>query len=407
MRRSGWVKFIGACFIMFTLQVKAATNIVGDLLVEAARLETFSKTLYGQNSNTYTAPLTEEWAQFRDAAQALLTGDYTTAETLATALNYQLVYFQHTNPITGLVGLRAVENVNGPVRGWGTFFVNTNPAANVLIESPHPQFDFRTPQLAAEVFVRSGSLGLLIAGANRHVNGTGTGDPCDLTNTIFHAVHVAWNDTNAANTAWQIHGFSSDGHPEFPNGTMAVISTGAGVDNFMSTNVIRLDEVMEVNGLKSYAYNKNLADNDPLNLLVNEGVSGQTFTNLGARSNVQGIYSRGLGGQFVHVELATFVRTNTPARTKVADAVAAAILRFRTNALGAPVAFNLVPQPAVGGQLVWDIPATARHPYFIEFRTNLSSGTWTNIYAFPGEGVSRRFTNSLPETNGFYRVFAQ
>jgi hypothetical protein len=380
---------------------------VGDLLVEAARLETFSKNLYGQNSNNYTAPLTAEWAQLRDAAQALLNRDYATAETLAAPLDYQVVFFQHTNPVTGLVGLRAVENANGPLRGWGTFFLNTNPAVNVLLESPHPQFDFRSPQLAAEVFVKSGSLGLLIAGANRHVNGTGTGDPCDLTNTIFHAVHVAWNGANATNTAWQIHGFSSDGHAEFPDGTLAVLSTGAGIDNFMSTNVVRLDEVLEINGVKSYAYNKNLADNSPLNLLVNEGVSGQIFTNLGARSNVQGIYSRGLGGEFVHVELATFVRTNTSARTKTADAIAAALLRFRTNALGAPVAFTLVPQPAVNGQLIWDVPTTASHPYFIEIRTNLSSGAWTNIYAFPGNGSSRRFTNSITEPTGFYRVFGQ
>lgn len=380
------------------------TNIVGDLLVEAARLETFSKNLYGQNSNTYTAPLTAEWEQFRDAATALLNGNYATAESLAAPLDYQLVYFQHTNPVTGLVGLRCVEDENGPLRGWGTFFVNTNAAVNVLVEAPHPQADFRSPQTAAEMFIKSGALGLLIAGANRHVNGDSTGDPCDLTNMIFHAVHVAWNGANGENVAWQIHGFSVAGHEEFPEGTLAVLSTGQGGDNFMSTNVVRLDEVLEVNGVKSYAYNKNLADNDPLNLLVNEGVPGQTFTNLGARSNVQGIYSRGLGGEFVHVELATYVRTNAPTRTLTADAVAAAMLRFRTNALGAPAAFSLVPQASVNGNVVWDVPTESRHPYFIEFRTELSAGAWQNLYAFPGEGTARRFTNSVAGPTGFYRV---
>ncbi|MGV3754677.1 MAG: hypothetical protein ACO1QS_04795 [Verrucomicrobiota bacterium] len=380
------------------------TNLVGDLLVEAARLETFSRNLYGQNSNNYTAPLTAEWQQFHDAAAALLAGDYVTAETLAAPLDYQVVFFQHTNPVTGLVGLRCVENGTGPLRGWGTFFLNTNPAVNVLVEAPHPQADFRSPQTAAEMFIKSGALGLLIAGANRHVNGDSTGDPCDLTNMVFHAVHVAWNGANGINTPWQIHGFSPAGHNEFPEGTLAVLSTGQGGDNYMSTNVVRLDEMLEINGLKSYGYNKNLADNDPLNLLVNEGVPGQTFTNLGARSNVQGIHSRGLGGQFVHVELATFVRTNAPTRTKAADAAAAAILRFRTNAPGAPGTFSLVPQAPVNGNVVWDVPTVSRHPYFLEFRTNLSSGSWQRIYALPGEGTARRFTNAVVAPSGFYRV---
>ena len=386
----------------------AVTNLVGDLMVEAQRLEGFSKTLFGEGSNNYVAPTPTEWTQFKTLAQSLLDADFAVAEIQAGALGYELLSFQHTNRNVFYWGVRSQETNGKPVKGWGTFFVNTNAQVNALIEAPHPQWDFRTPPLAAEIFVKSGAQGLLIAGVHRHVNGPNTGDPADLTDTIFHAVHEQWSGPAATNTAWQIHGFSPAGHPEFPEGTLAVLSTGQDGTNLMSTNIVRLDQQLEWNGFKAYAYAKYLPVDDPLNLLVNEGVDGQTFTNLGARSNVQGDFSHAAGGTFVHFELATGVRTNTAWRSAAADAIACAVLLSRTNTPSALTPF-LLSQPALGSsEFRFSVPTEAYRPYVVEFTPDLANPVWQAVRAFPGDGGACWFTNTSPPAGGgFYRLQGQ
>ena len=195
-----------ALLLWLPLAAAAVVVVQGDLLTEAARLEQYSNTNFGEGSNNYVPPTGAEWNDFRAAALALWQGDVATAESIATNLDYEVLQFTHTPSGLGLLALRSRETNGLSVRGWGTFFVNPTAGLAAQIQSPHPQWDFRTPQLAAEVFLKSGARGLLIAGAHRHVNGTGTGDPCDLTNTAFHAVHTAWSGTTGENTAWQIHG---------------------------------------------------------------------------------------------------------------------------------------------------------------------------------------------------------
>ena len=374
--------------------VAAAVVLVqGDLLTEGSRLEAFSKTHFGEGSNNYVAPTGAQWNDFRSAALALWQGDVATAEGLATGLDYEVLQFTDTSTGTTLLALRSRETNGLPVRGWGTCFVNTGAVLAAQIQVPHPQWDFRTPMLGAEVFLKSGARGLLIAGAHRHVNGTGTGDPCDLTNTAFHAAHSAWSGGTGENTAWQIHGFSPSGHPEFPVNAQAVLSTGEGGTNWMSTNVARLDRQLEWNRVKAYAYNRNLETNSALNLLVNEGVDGQTFTNLGARSNVQGIHSRGLGGTFVHVELATPVRTNALLRTQAADAIANAVALSFTNL---PAATNVTLTNAVisGSSLVVGVRSQAGRAHQLEIATALATTNWAVLYTFPGQSGVRFLTNS-------------
>ncbi|MDB6028185.1 MAG: hypothetical protein JWM68_4408 [Verrucomicrobiales bacterium] len=382
----------------------AVTEVSGNLLTEAQRLENFSKAPFGEDSNNYVAPTGTEWNQFRAAADALFNTNIVQAEILAAVLDYELIRFTHTNSGRILFGLRCRETNGAPTKGWGTYFVNTNFAVSALIEATHPQFDFRSPVLAADIFLKAGARGFLLAGANRHANGTNTADPCDLTNTIFHAVHAAWNGNSGENTAWQIHGFSVSGHPEFPASTLAVLSTGQSGTNWMSTNVVRLDQRLEWNGIKSYAYNRFLATNDPMNLLVNEGVAGQTFTNLAAQSNVQGQFSRGIGGTFVHVETATVVRTNVATRTAAADAVASAVLLSRTNALPTLNPFLLTNPVRTNGMLQFSIAAELFRAFDVELRQSLATNG-TMVYTFPGDGQSRVITNLIPtDANGFYRV---
>lgn len=393
------------CFAFLATPSRAVTNVFGNLLNEVQRLEAFSKVPYGEGSNNYIAPTATEWSQFEQSAAALLNTNIAQAEMLANALDYELVRFTHTNDGAVFFGLRCRETNGVPTKGWGTYFVNTNFAVSALVEAPHPQWDFRSPVLAAEIFLKSGARGFLLAGAHRHVNGTGTADPCDLTNTIFHAVHAAWNGGAAENAVWQIHGFSLASHPEFPTNTLLVLSTGASGTNRMSPEIVRADQRLEWNGLKAYAYNRFLATNDPLNILVNEGVAGQTFTNLAAQSNIQGQFSRALGGAFVHIETATIVRTNMSSRTAVADAIANAVLLSNTNLSASPNSFALTNASRTMGGFSFSVP-TARFRAFDVHTSASLNETSTVIYNFPGDGQARSLTNVVTNGTGFYHIRA-
>ncbi len=396
---------ITVCFLLGVHSTHALTNITGDLIVEAQRLENFSKVHFGEGSNNYVAPTGPEWTQFRVLAASLWAGDTNAADAQATALGYDLFTFTDTNWNALLYGVRSQETNGFPVKGWGTYFVNTNSVVPALIQAPHPQWDFRTPLLAAEVFLKSGARGLMIAGAHRHVNGTGTADPADLTGTIFHAVHEEWSGPGATNLAWQIHGFNPANHGGFPQGTLAVLSTGKDGDNFFSTNLVRLDQRLEWNGIKSYGYAKNLPLNDPLNLLVNEGADGQTFSPLGARSNVQGDYCHAAGGDFLHIEMATYTRTNVPTRSLVADSIACSVLLSRTNAPPAEGSFTVSGATRTQSEFRFQFQSASRRSYRAERSETLSSPSWQVWQVLPGNGGLLWVTNSLPPVSGaFFRV---
>lgn len=390
----------GGFMVILAPHVHGMTNLAGSLVLEAERLEGFSKSTYGQYSNSYVGPTAFEWTSFRHVADALWSNDVVTAESLAAALNYEAFRFTDTNSSLVLYGVRALESNGVPTLGWGTYFVNTNFITNAVIEAPHPQNDFKSPLLAADVFLQSQAHGLLIAGAHRHVNGDGTADPCDLTNMIFHAVHAAWSGPTGQNTAWQIHGFSPANHPEFPSNCMAVLSTGQGGTNLMSTNLLMLNQELEARGIKAYAFNRYMADSDLLNIEVNEGVPGTTFTNLSARSNVQGIFSRDLGGTFVHIETATLLRTNAVWRGLTATAIASAVAP--PTALESPLLMDI--SGASGAEAILSSTTHPAQLYWLEQSTNLTTTNWFPVATFTGDGLPRVFTNILGSAPSFFRV---
>ncbi len=159
-----------------------------------------------------------------------------------------------------------------------------------------------------------------MAGAHRNTNGASTADVAHLSDSIFQEVHEAWVGESAERTAYSIHGFNDENHA-FPAGTDAVLSSG---DGTVSTAVNALDDQLDGAGFLSYAYNT-LNVNDAANVAVNELVDGTTFASLGGTTNKQGVYSRGQGGDFVHVELEQSIRFDESNRSAAAGAIASAI----------------------------------------------------------------------------------
>lgn len=302
---------------MFTKQLsKESVNILnesGNFLQEVKRLKELA---LPKNSNLYQPPTADELKISSALASALISQDIKGALDKANALNYEVVRFVDTPSKQVFYGLREKRMYNRPIRGWGSYFINTSYRTDALIEVPHTIFDRFTEEIGAKAFLRAAARGLLIAGAHRNANGFGTADVCKLTNSIFHQVHKAW--VLSETKTWQIHGFTISRNPKFPDGTESVLSDGQGN---ISTEVLNLSQKMNKHGFLTYIYNK-FSASDPINKPVNESGAGKIFSPLGAVDNIQGIYCRSLGKPFVHIELDLSIRYKAIYRDRIAIIIA-------------------------------------------------------------------------------------
>jgi hypothetical protein len=259
------------------------TNESGNFLDEVNRLKTLA---LPKESNLYQPPTTNDLKNFRLLAKALIVQDIKGALNKANLLNYELVRFIDTPTQQVLYGLREKRVRDRPLRGWGSYFINAGHSADALVEVPH------------------------------NANGAETADVCNAIQSIFQEVHKAWVLSN--NKTWQIHGFSLSTKADFPSGTQSILSDGRGT---VSTEISDLSQRMKARGFQSYMYNR-LSASAPLNLRLNQGVAGKTFSHLGGTHNVQGIYCHSVGTPFTHIELEQSIRYSPTNRDVVARVIA-------------------------------------------------------------------------------------
>ena len=230
--------------------------------------------------------------------------------------------------------------------GWGTYFYNPNYTYDVMIEAPHPLFDSNTWLIAINCFTKMNGKAFFMAGAHRY-NIEGDGHPSDVAHckySLFNANHIAWS--RKTTTTYQIHGFSSKHHTDFPEYTDAVLSSGN--KNVVSKSIIQLDHYLDLvsqdsNNLShpegvfySYVYNeldsknainkeinRNPLEKDPAKMYVN----GKKFVSLGATSNIEGQYTRDNinPGGFIHCEFGSYIRFNKERRDIIALRIAESI----------------------------------------------------------------------------------
>jgi hypothetical protein len=316
-RLLGWLLGV----LIALVQATAAGGLVeevGDFVQEVERLRDLS---FSSDSGLYVPPTPTDLDDFAALARSLALGDLATADLEAAALGYELVRFVDITSGESFHGLREELVAGAQTRGWGSYFLRLGAARPLLVEVPHARFDTRSWEIGATVFRDAVATGLLMNGAHRNANGTGTADVAHLPTSVFQEVHTAWSGAAGERAAWQVHGFAIDNHPSFPLGTDAVLSNG---DGAVSLDVVRLDTELDGLGFLSHAFNT-LAPADPLNQAVNGPTPGITFSGLGATTNVQGTHSRSLGAPFVHVELERSIRFDATQRGIAADAMVAAI----------------------------------------------------------------------------------
>lgn len=198
---------------------------------------------FGNGAGTYAEPDAAQMDAFRGAVGDVLRGDIVAATRNAERVGYALA------PLAEDPSVLVLKERAEQMRGWPTVFFHVTPRSNSLVvEAPHPAFDWGTPELAWRAFDAFHADVLIVAGTHRANRAEPSPDVphdgslpeysiSDMTHTrgtLFQAAHQAATGPGA--TVLQVHGFSAEKHhraePAFPADQQVVLSDGAndGVD---------------------------------------------------------------------------------------------------------------------------------------------------------------------------------
>lgn len=125
---------------------------------------------------TYSDPTNQEVTDFlTDVFSPLYNKDYVTAATNAQNLDYQLVEFTDNtdNNVYYILERDPASMMNN---FWGTYVFNPSPdRGQLVIQAPHPRFDFRTGKQSAYIFRQVGAGFLFVSGTHRCNSPTASG----------------------------------------------------------------------------------------------------------------------------------------------------------------------------------------------------------------------------------------
>jgi hypothetical protein len=243
-------------------------------------------------SEGYVVPTAQEQADFVRLVSMVNKDEVGHAADLLNKNYYRLNYYVDRGDDYALSYLLREQR---PIqKGWGLYAFRANSTSNIIIESPHPLYDRRTPSVALDLYRALDARALLIAGAHRNANGDGSADAAHAQNSIFESVHEALVKEVLATSGQviilQIHGFHSTKHAGYPQ---AVFGFGNKIDTSELSLGQELEDTFAEQGLKVGSCDGNL------------------WKDLCGTRNIQAA-SPG-GALFIHMELDEELRKNDQA----------------------------------------------------------------------------------------------
>lgn len=224
-------------FFSFNVVVSFSQSLTGDIELY---LNSIISTLPGSSGSVYSDPTVSEIATWENIIENLLIGNLTTARTISDSVNYKIVAYSD-NSTSGSPLYYIVEEKSPKSNYWGTYVLNTNPCRdNLILQAPHPKFDFKTGSEAIFCFKRLSAKALFFSGTHRcnhssfsSCSGTtsvcgGTSqqyrisDMAHNTETVFQKTTQLISENNTNSVFVQLHGFSktaSDPYVIISNGT--------------------------------------------------------------------------------------------------------------------------------------------------------------------------------------------
>ncbi|MGA4839006.1 hypothetical protein [Streptomyces sp. G45] len=180
-------------------------------------------------------------------------------------------------------------------RGWGRVYVDLDSPVRWSVQVPHPVADRDTERLGAELLRRARGGVLVVAGAHRKA---GRGDEADVAHerrSVFHAIVEELAERGLPGI--QVHGMADDSAPDHD----VVASTGRGREAVREGR-----DLARALARRGYEVCRSWARSCPL-----EG-----------RANVQGRDAKAQESEFLHVEFAPKMRTESRHRRAAVAALA-------------------------------------------------------------------------------------
>ena len=265
----------------------------GDL---AAYVDSFVASIPEKGSEGYRAPTLAESARLAAAFDAVEDKDLEEAASLAAPLGYDVVPYADT--VTGRDYVMLVERRNPDgswPRGWGMYVFAPEASSDLTVEVAHPIADASTEDVGVEVFRNADAEDLFVAGAHRNANAGGAADVAHEEASVFEAIHEA--AVEAETVVFQPHGFSEAKHPGYGE---IVVSAGTSPTSLASDG----RDALSVAGFDARLYD------------------GDSYSDLGATTNVQGESARAAGAEFLHVEAVRTLRDDSARRAIFSDTLA-------------------------------------------------------------------------------------
>jgi hypothetical protein len=267
-----------------------------DLLV-AARKD-------GQLPGRYVVPTAEERQTMRAAVASLLSkGDGARKEAADKLEKIGFVI----DDVAEVKGALVLHEAPGKMRGGGAFMIRMGDSGKLLVQTPHTFFDEGTFPLGCEFFQRSKARALFIntmhryKGAPTGVDGIHPSDVAHSATSLFQAATEGATDALGTPTVVQLHGFATR-----VTGAKAVISIAEKQKgNAWLGKMKELLEHAAGNGIQRYP---------------------DDTKELGATTNVQGMFVKPAGGRFFHMEMSDAFRRELHADPALREKVFTALL---------------------------------------------------------------------------------
>lgn len=149
-------------FLFITHHCKAQLIYeTGDLSNE---ISSIISAMPGEDSNVYQAASLSDSNKWGTILHKLLSEDYTTAATLANELEYELIAFTDDSGETN--ELYYILRNNG-IHYWGTYIYYPDYSRSIVLQAPHPKYDFNTGKEALYIFIQSKAMFFSMSGIHR------------------------------------------------------------------------------------------------------------------------------------------------------------------------------------------------------------------------------------------------
>lgn len=382
-----------AILVLIGLNARLLAQVVPDTGDFVDYINTYVSNLPGTSGNDYKTPSVDSLATWGRIIALMADGSYSEAADSAALLDYRIVEFVDTTTSPDAT-YYLLENTGSNY--WGSVAFNPSYCRPLVIQSPHPGYDFRTGQQGAYVFRETESYVFCISGTHRCNNASfstcaGTTTVCGGSSAfrISDQPHVV-NSTFQTTTDTLFNRYSNTYFIQLHGFTM-----GAGDPYVILSNGTRDTPTVDyISSLANYLY----AEDNVLTFKIAH-IDTNWTDNVGF-TNTQGRLINGSGnpcnssassttGRFLHIEQEKFsLRNDQAGWTKMANALSNT---FSCGALPVELVSFSGSREQQTIQLNWSTASELNSDYFEVWKLT-DGGNWLRLDTIPAAGFSTDVT---------------